>query len=85
MLATRAIAKVFSPNQNCCFAKTRLIEFEVRIFTPVGMKTPIEKQKLTEPRALDPFEKLFGNDLIGVDVGTIHRCSDASMFCKSLH
>ena len=49
------------------------------------MESPVEKQKLTKASTFNSFQELFGNNLIRIDVGTIHRRRDASVFNESLH
>jgi hypothetical protein len=36
-------------------------------------RAPVIEKKLAKAGPLDAFEKLLGNDLIGVDVGSIER------------
>ena len=52
---------------------------------PSSMKSPIEEQILAEAGPLDPLQKLLGNDLIGIDVGPVHRGDQAGVFGEGLH
>src|SRR5579863_9203001 len=47
--------------------EARLIEDELA----VGLIAPIEEQPLGEAAAHDGLEELLGDDLIGIDVGTV--------------
>ena len=49
------------------------------------MPGPIPEQEFTKTRPLDPLEELLGNDLVGVDVGPVHRNDEAGVFGKWFH
>src|SRR5260370_39475712 len=46
---------------------------------------PVVEQKRAVTRALDPFEKLLGNDLVGVDIRAVERSNDAGDAGEGLH
>src|SRR6185503_4318089 len=64
---------------------TRFVEYKRRVRFAVRQVAPIVKNKLSKPRALDAFQKLLGNDLIRIDVGTIERSHEPGVFVKSFH
>ena len=39
----------------------------------VGVLAPLVEQERAEPGALDPLQVLRGDDLVGVDVGSVQR------------
>ena len=49
------------------------------------LKTPIVKQKLAKSCALNSFQELLWNDLIGVDIRAIERGNDALVNSEFLH
>jgi hypothetical protein len=49
------------------------------------MESPIEEEELTEAAAFDSLEKLLRNDLVGIDVGSIHNGNGTSMLLKCFH
>ena len=61
------------------------IERKREIRLAIRQNPPIVKKKFTEPRALDALEKLLGNNLIRVDVGSIKRNGQAGMNSKGVH
>ena len=63
----------------------RVVQLEVRIVTAIIVKAPVEKQKLTEAGPLDSFEKLFGYDLVRIDVSAVHRGDATGMAFEWLH
>src|SRR5438034_2551751 len=50
-----------------------LIKRKCGIKPSIRRSPPIAKQKFAEARALDPLQKLLGNNLIGVDVRPLKR------------
>src|SRR5260370_40220193 len=46
---------------------------------------PVVEQKRAVTRALDPFEKLLGNDLVGVDIRAVERSNDAGDAGEGFH
>src|ERR1017187_2610915 len=51
----------------------------------VWREAPIVEQKLPEAGALDALEKLFGDNLIGIDIHAIERSDESGGFAKWLH
>ena len=82
----RGAASEISPGQQdrgLCVA--REIQFEVRVGLSIFEESPIEEEELAETRSLDPFEKLFGNDLVGIDIGAVHGGRHAVEFGEWFH
>ena len=63
----------------------RSIQFKRRVHRPVVVKTPIEKQELAIASPFDPLQKLLGDDLIGINVSSIHRGNESGVYCERLH
>jgi hypothetical protein len=65
-----------------------MVENKRRIVLAIAGATPIEQQKLAEPGALDPLQKLLRNDLVGINIGPMKRsdatCVNANGFHGSL-
>ena len=68
VLARAAATEVGAGDQNRRAGRLRTIELELGIGRAVRAVAPIEEQRRPEAGALDPFEKLLRNDLVGVDV-----------------
>src|SRR5712672_930403 len=51
----------------------------------VRPEAPVVKKKLAKAGAFDPLEKLLGNDLVSVDVGSIENCYQAGVNLKWIH
>src|SRR5690606_32047991 len=51
----------------------------------VEIASPVPEQKLAEAGPLDALEELLGNDLIGIDVGAVHRDDAPGVFDEWLH
>ena len=77
MLAARSAAEVAPRQQDRRAAIARLVQLEFGIFRAVFPAAPIEEQELAEAGPLDALEKLLGNDLIGIDIGAVHRRDQA--------
>src|SRR5439155_1460 len=65
--------EILPGDKNTCARIARLIERKCGIKLSVRGVPPIVKQKFAEARTLDPFQKLLGNNLIGVDVRPLKR------------
>src|SRR5690606_30727348 len=61
------------------------IQFKIRIGSSVLLQTPVEKEKLTESSSLNPLQKLFGNDLVSIDVDTVEGGYNSGVFAKGFH
>ena len=82
VLARGTAAEIFPRNQNAGACVTRLVQNKPSVLLPIRCKSPVIKQKLSKARALNPLQKLFGNDLVGVNVDAIQRCHKPSMSTK---
>ncbi len=85
MFAAAAAAEIAPRDQDRGPLYVRPVELEVRVGRPVVVKPPVEKQKLAEPRPLDPLQELLGNDLIGIHIRPVHRRHDAGVLRERLH
>ena len=85
MLAAGAAAEIPPRQQNAGPAIFRPVQFELGIVGAIVVESPIEKQKLPKAGALDPLEKLLGDDLIGIDIRPIHRSDEAGVFGEGGH
>jgi hypothetical protein len=66
-----------------------MIDDELLIELSIVMVGPVVKEKLAVAIPFDPLEKLLGNDLVGIDVGSVyvkHRPGDgADRFHRGSH
>src|SRR5690606_27425744 len=94
MLAAGTAAKVLPRQQYAGPLVTGLIQYEVRVQRTAGIVlarvtlvevAPFVEQVRAEAGTLDRFEKLLGNDLVGIDVRPIQRGHQAGMCGKGLH
>jgi len=94
MLTARTAAKVLTRQQHASTLIAWLVKHKIGIQRTVSTVltrlalihiAPLIKQILAKASALDRLEKLLGNDLIGVYVGTIQRRYQASVLSKWLH
>lgn len=86
MLTATTAAKILAGDKDRRTLDVDLIQLEGRIRRrAIVVKSPIEKQKLTEPRAFDSFKELLGNDLVRVDIGAIECRHDAGLNGEVLH
>src|SRR5205823_4998701 len=85
MFTRRTTAEILSGDQNRCAATACCIQRKRWIKLAVSRKPPIIKKKFTKAGALDSFEKLFRNNLIRIDVGSIENGDKAGMYSKGLH
>src|SRR5947209_2719201 len=85
MLTRGATAKVPPRQQDRRVLVARRVQLEVGLRATVGIEAPVEKQELAEAGALDPLEKLLGNDLVRIDIGSIERGHDSGMGDERLH
>jgi hypothetical protein len=85
MLAAGAAAEVVARDEHAGPLVARMIQFELVIDRAVRMAGPVPKQKLAEASPLDPLQELLGDDLVGIDVGSIHRRDAAGVFFEGFH
>src|SRR6266542_2815874 len=85
MFTRRAATEILPCNENRRPAISGFVQRKRRIGLTVRKKPPVEKKKFTETGALDTLEKLFRNDLIGVDVWSIERGDQSSVTSKGIH
>ncbi|MNF29275.1 hypothetical protein D3C84_99740 [compost metagenome] len=94
MFTAGAATEVLAGQQHAGALVTLGVEDEVLVQRALGVVlirlanvevTPLIEQVRTKTSALDRLQKLFRNDLIGVDVGTIQRRDKTSVLGKSFH
>src|SRR6266404_1621690 len=85
VLSRRPAAEILPCHKDAGALKTRLVEDEAGVLISVRRKPPIVKQKLAKAGALNPLQKLFGNDLVGVDVNAVQRSHASAMCAKWFH
>src|SRR6185503_10673990 len=85
MLARRSTTEVLVSDQDRRALITRLVQDERGIRNAVCRVAPVVKEKLPEAGALNAFQKLLRNDLIGIDVCTIERRDQPGMLTKRNH
>src|ERR1700722_5150948 len=82
-------AKVLARHQNFCIFILRLIQHKIRMrrarLRSLLNAPPIEEQKVLVSRALDTFEKLLRDNLIGIDVRAIEGRYQPFMLSERLH
>ena len=62
-----------------------MIQLKICIRATVIVKPPVKKQELAEPGTFDPFEKLLGNDLVGINIRPVHDRDFSRVSCKWVH
>ena len=94
MLAAGAAAEVAARQQHGCAGVTRLVEHEIGVGLAAGgvharlalvQIAPFVKQVGAEAGALDGFEKLLGDDGVGVHVLAVHGGDDAGVQGEFVH
>src|SRR6266436_1946607 len=85
MFARRAAAEILAGDQSAGAGILRLIEDEGRVRDAVGGASPVIEQEFSEASALDPLQKLFGDNLVGVNVRAIKWGDLAGVFAEWLH
>src|SRR5438552_7919877 len=85
MLARRSAAEVLARHQDRSTLIAWFVQRERRIGLTLHEKAPVVEQKFSEARALNPLQKLLGNNLIRVDVGSIERCDEPCVNAKWSH
>jgi hypothetical protein len=59
-----------------------MVKFELRIWLTIGRITPVKKGIRAEPAALNRFQKLLGDDGIGVHIRPVQGGNNAGMGSK---
>ena len=85
VLARGAAAKILSRNQNAGSGIAWLVQDKTGIGIARGRTSPVVEQKFSETSLLDALQELLGDDLVGVNVGTIEWSYSAGMFAEWLH
>src|SRR4249919_812064 len=73
MLARGAAAEIVVGHENPGLAVGGLVEDEIGVFAAVIAIALLRKKSRGEPRTLDGFEVLLGNDHVGIDVDHAQR------------
>src|SRR5690242_7901 len=68
MFSRRSAAEVLPRQENRCAGILRLIQYEARLRASIVCIAPVVEQKLAVAGACDAFQKLLGDDLIGINV-----------------
>ena len=85
VFSRRTAAEILTRNQNAGTSVLRLIQCKVGIRFAGRGATPVVEQEFSEPGPFYALEELFGNDLVGIDVGAVERRDTAGMFAEGLH
>ncbi len=94
VLAARPAAEVLARQQHAGTLVAREVQHEVLVQRTIRailvrladiQVAPLVEQVRAEAGALDGLQKLLGNDLVGVDVGTIQRSHQTSVLGKGFH
>ena len=89
VFARAAAAEVFSGDEDLCTLVMVLVEDEgfvgLAIVGAVLDAAPIVEEEVAVASALNAFEELFGDDLVGVDVGAVERDSVAGENVDGMH
>jgi hypothetical protein len=73
VLATGSAAEIAASDQDRRALDLGLVQFEIRVLAAVFVVAPVEEQELLVSRTLDPLQELLGDDLVRVDVGSVHH------------
>lgn len=85
MFAGRAASEIPASKKNRSAFVSWQIQFEGWIGAAIFMKAPVEKQELSKTTPFDSLEELFRDDLVRIDIRSIHRRHDSSVFCEGFH
>src|SRR6516225_941059 len=85
MFARGAAAKILARHQDARPPVAGMVEHKGLARLPLRRVSPVEKQKLPKSAALDSFQKLLGNDLVGIDVHPIERRHASGVYAKWFH
>src|SRR5271170_4191620 len=85
VLTRRTTANILSRNQNACAFITRFVQNKTSALLSVGGEPPVIKQKLPKAGALNSLQKLFRDDLVGVNIDPVQRSHAPTMCTKRFH
>ncbi|MCY1443099.1 hypothetical protein D9M71_594980 [compost metagenome] len=94
MLAARTATEVLTGEQYTGTLVTRMVQDKIRVLRALAVVlvrladiqvAPLIEQVGAKARALDRLQKLLGNDLVGVDVGTVQWRDKAGVLGKGFH
>src|SRR5450631_3019608 len=85
VLARRAAAEVAPRHQNRAAAVRLHVEHEVGTFGAAVVVAGVEEEEGPVAGALDALEELLGDDLVGVDVGSVKRHDPPVLTAKRRH
>src|ERR1041385_5345499 len=85
MLARRTTAEVLPGEQNACATILWRIQQEGRIGRTVAVVAPVKEKHVTITGALNPLQKLLGDDLVRIDIVAPEHSNDSAMNSKALH
>src|SRR5215469_7286225 len=81
MFAGTAAAEIRARHQNRRIAKARLLQHK----PAVGLSAPVIEEPRTESTSHYRFQKLLGDDLVGINVGPIHRSHQPGEIFERFH
>jgi len=85
MFSRGSTTEILSRYQNTRARIARMVENKRRVVLAIAGAAPIEQQKLAEPGALNPLQKLLGNDLIGINIGPMKRRNTTFVDANGFH
>src|SRR5208282_1539875 len=85
VFARTAAAEVVAREQNRRALIARLVQRKIFVLAAVGIEPPVDEQSLLEAGTHHRFQKLLGDDLIGIDVGAIQRRDHPAEILELLH
>src|SRR5262249_44150577 len=85
VFARRAATEILTGQKNACAAIPWLIQGKGRIRFALAIIAPVKEQDVAITRALNTLEKLFGDDLVGIDVVALKHGHVSRMNNKALH
>ena len=85
MFARRAAAEILAGDDDLGIGVGLAVENEIAGFLTVGVGAQLVEQPLAEAGALDGFQKLFRDDLIGIDIDHRQRRRNTGDFREFFH
>src|SRR5205814_8256761 len=85
VFARRSATKILSRHKHACSGIAGLVQGKGGILRTVLAAAPVIEQKFAKASALDSFEELLGNDLVGINVGAIEWNDFTFMNAGRLH